>query len=134
MVTLPAADSLRANLMSALEPDVSVQPVLGGIVADGPAHRAGLESGDRILEAGGRRMRDWQDFVAVIERSPGRAVSLTVQRGSRQVSIQVTPDPRNVNDVRFGRIGVSAYFSSDDVMPRQQGLIRADPEARRRTW
>ena len=135
MVTLPAADSLRGNLMSALEPDVSVQPVLGGIVADGPANRAGLRSGDRILEAGGRRIRDWQDFVAVVERNPGRAIALKVQRGAGQVGVQVTPDPRSVHDLQFGRIGVSAYYSTDDVLPRQRlGPLHAVQSGARQTW
>jgi regulator of sigma E protease len=135
-VRVPGVDSLRANLMNALEPDVSVEPVLGGIIKDGPADQAGLEPGDRVLEAGGAPIRDWQDFVAVVERNPGRPLPLTVERSGARVSLLVTPEPRTAaDDLRFGRIGVSAYFANEDVLPRQHlGPLRAIGRGATQTW
>jgi len=134
-ISLPADDSLRANLMDALEPDVSLAPVLGGVVADGPAHRAGLKAGDRVLEAGGEAIGSWQDFVAVIERNPAQSVPLVVQRGDTTVNVQVTPDVRSAHGLRWGRIGVSAYYTTEDVLPRERvGPIRAFTEGASQTW
>jgi len=134
-IRLPAADSLRADLMNALEPDVPLDPVLGGVVADGPAHRAGLKAGDRVLEAGGEPIRSWQDFVAVIERNPGEPVPVVVQRGEVRVNLQVTPDARSAHGLRWGRIGVSAYYTADDVLPREAvGPIRGLTQGAVQTW
>jgi len=134
-VDLPSIDSLRANMISALEPDVSVEPVLGQVVAGGAAERAGLKSGDRVLEAGGQPIADWQDFVSVIERHPGQVVPLVVRRGQQQVDLRVTPEPRTSHDLQFGRIGVTSFYSPESALPRERvGQIRAVARGAEQTW
>ncbi|HLI15935.1 MAG TPA: site-2 protease family protein [Acidimicrobiales bacterium] len=61
-----------------------------------PASRAGLEPGDVIVAADGRRVGD-AAFVRLIRSHPGTPVRLEVQRGARRFSVWVTPvDGRRV--------------------------------------
>lgn len=119
--TLPAADSLRALLISAFEPAVDAPAMLAEVVVDGPAHAAGLLPGDRVVRAGGADISNWQEFVTVVERSPGETVTLVVERNSRRIEIDVIPEERLLdNGLRVGRIGVAAP-------PLQQHLPRTRP-------
>ena len=69
-------------------------PVVTSVVADGPAERAGLQSGDRIREIGGTStagMTD-QELTDAIRGPAGSQVTLLVERSgaAAQVSVRVT--------------------------------------------
>jgi regulator of sigma E protease len=122
---LPSADEQRAMLISAFEPFLQVEPVLAEVLTGGPADQAGLRRGDRILRAGGHEVSTWQEFVAVIERSPGAPVPLIVERDGRRLELTVTPHDRVLDSgIRVGRIDVSVpYLSAEAQLPR----VRANP-------
>jgi regulator of sigma E protease len=134
---LPAADEQRARLISAFEPYLRVEPVLAEVMADGPAARAGLRSGDRIITAGGRDVRTWQEFVAVIERSPGAPVPLLIERDGRQLDLTVTPHDRVLDSgIRVGRIDVAVPFlSAEAQLPRERpNPLQAVVRGTTQTW
>eukprot|EP00262_Sarcandra_glabra_P004086 TRINITY_DN15080_c0_g1_i1.p1 TRINITY_DN15080_c0_g1~~TRINITY_DN15080_c0_g1_i1.p1 ORF type:complete len:451 (+),score=29.56 TRINITY_DN15080_c0_g1_i1:720-2072(+) len=73
-----------------------------------PASRDGLRSGDVILSANGVTLpsigsSSVSQLVEVIKKSPGRNVSLKVERGKQDFEIGVTPDESSDGT---GRIGV----------------------------
>ncbi len=55
-------------------------PVVGEIVPGSAAERAGLRPGDRVLAFDGRPIQSWDELVAAVQASPGRAAELTVRR------------------------------------------------------
>ncbi len=55
-----------------------------------PAEKAGLRPGDVILEIDGQPVFFYQ-LTQVLERSPGKALGFTVERGGRDVTLTVTP-------------------------------------------
>ena len=61
-------------------------PVVGTVSADGPAARAGIAPGDRVLKIGARRIRTPRDAIAALAvvRDPGKPLDVTLQRGERQ--------------------------------------------------
>jgi regulator of sigma E protease len=135
--TLPGADEERAMLIAAFEPALPAEPVLTEVIAGGPADQAGLRPGDRILEAGGREVRTWQEFVFVIERSPGAPVPLVVQRNGERVPLTVTPHDRVLDSgIRVGRIEVAVpYTSIESLLPRERpGPVRALARGAGQTW
>lgn len=77
----------------------------GQIVAGSPAERAGLLAGDKVIEAGGKAVQDWESLVAAIRKSPGKELALVLQRGGTIHRIVVVPDPVLVRNETIGRIG-----------------------------
>jgi len=105
---LPQSAEKRMILANTLTP--RIPPVLAAVEGGSPADRAGLKVGDRIVEAGGRPIRDWVELVAAIQGSPGKPLPLVVERGGRRVPLTATPvsvERRSLDRemVQVGRLG-----------------------------
>ena len=57
-----------------------IPPVLGDVTPGGPAARAGLQKGDRIVSIGGAPINDFRDVVTHIRPHPGDQVTIVYQR------------------------------------------------------
>jgi len=79
-------------------------PVLGQVVAGGPAERAGLATGDRIVRAADRPVESWEALVIAVRAHPGVPLSLLVERDGATRKVEVVPDTVNVSGERIGRI------------------------------
>jgi serine/threonine-protein kinase len=67
-----------------------VEQVRPGSAAD----RAGLQPGDTIRDAGGRRLQSRRDWTVIEETLVfGRAIPLRVERGDRHLAVALTPRP-----------------------------------------
>ena len=66
-------------------------PVVGQVVADTPAARAGLAYGDRVTEVGDEPVTLWSDVVEAIESSSGKPLFLTYERAGDTRTVELTP-------------------------------------------
>lgn len=137
-VTLQRGDSARSSLMAAFEPAVITPAVVGQLVKGSPADRAGLKPGDKIVNAGGRPIRNWQQLVGVVEQYGGRPLVLQVTRkgAATPTDITVTPEAKKLpNGKLYGRMGVYAETSWQDALPKKRpGPIAAVTSGLQRTW
>ena len=134
-VQVPRNDSARAMLAAAIEPVLDAEARLSGVQEGEPADAAGLETGDLIVAAGGQPVSSWQEFVAVIERSPGQPVPLTVERAGARVQIEVVPGTATLADgTGYGRIGVSGPPGTILAPRERQGPLRALAFGAEETW
>ncbi|HXW10040.1 MAG TPA: alpha/beta fold hydrolase [Steroidobacteraceae bacterium] len=70
------------------------------VVPDGPAARAGLLVGDRIVEVDGESFAKPYHAAAALQRADGgRRIALTVTRNDVRRKISFTPPPRPLEDV-----------------------------------
>ncbi|HEY5085960.1 MAG TPA: RIP metalloprotease RseP [Gemmatimonadaceae bacterium] len=94
---------------------------LSMVVAGKPASIAGFQKGDSVVAVNGAPIGGWDDFVAVVQGSSGKPVSVGVLRGTSLLTLSVTPvadtvsDPRTGAVTREGRIGVAAGQSKNTV-------------------
>ena len=87
-------------------------PIFGEVVAGGPAARAALKPGDRVLRVDDREVDLWIDFVAVMRESAGKSVRLEVRRGDEVLVVEVVPDSVSEKGRAVGKIGVAVRTDS----------------------
>lgn len=91
--------------------------VVGRVLADAPAARAGLKTGDRILEVDGQPVKDLEDLSALISPHPGGTVSVTYERAGQQHTAQVAVAAKEQGGKRIGRIGIEVTESGTVAYP-----------------
>lgn len=78
---------------------------LGNVIEGGPADRAGLKTGDRIVAIGGVAVKDFRDIINKIGPHPGETVDITYRRGGADHTIPVDVASEQGEDgKRIGRI------------------------------
>ena len=87
---------------------VALPAVIGRVLDDSAAARAGLRAWDRILAADGVVVESWVDWVDAVRGAPERAVLLRVDRGGREIEIWLTPSARSQGEEMIGFAGVEA--------------------------
>ena len=73
---------------------------VGAVIANGPAAKAGLRKGDRIVQFAGTAVREPDDVSAAVNaRKPGDEVRIVVERGGERRTLNVTlgAQPRRVS-------------------------------------
>ena len=113
-------------------------PVIGELVPGGPADRAGFQSKDRIIAAGGQSIATWIDWVKFVRARPGEQVDVTVQRGATELRIPVLVEATDSKQGRTGYFGATNFMPDDllDGMRTEEryGLVEAVTRATARTW
>lgn len=79
---------------------------IGAVAEDGVAYKAGLEAGDKIIEADGEKITKFSELQTVINSNPNKEINFVVQKesGSKE-KISLTPT-KSENDSKIGVIGI----------------------------
>jgi regulator of sigma E protease len=106
----PAANLLLAFVLFAglfmTAGQVVVQPVLSTITPGGPAAAAGLQNGDRVLQAGDTKITDFTQLQDIILTHPDATLALTLDRHGQVVQQQVTLGDVMLDGQKMGHLGV----------------------------
>lgn len=86
--------------------------VIGDVLEDGAAARAGIEPGDRVLEIDGRAVRYWEEIEQVVQHSPGKELHLRISRNGKEFERYLTPiedevRQRDGKKSKQGRVGIT---------------------------
>jgi regulator of sigma E protease len=85
--------------------DPVIEPVVGTILPDGAAARAGFQVGDRLLAVDGKAVANWQGWVQLIRQHPGQPLRIEYQRQGQRGVLNVVPDVVDEGGQRVGKIG-----------------------------
>lgn len=114
------------------------RPVLGKVLPGSAGEKAGLQSGDEVLEIDGIPIRSFADVVQKVMEAPGRTLNFKVLRQELAQDIAVTPVQATERGRTFGRIGVAV---ADTGEPRREiktfvryGALAAGGKALQETW
>lgn len=95
--------------------------VIDKVVKDSPAAAAGIEHGDRIVDAGGKKIGNWYDFHESM-RGQKKPFKLTVERKGERKTFSVSPKEEKGRYV----IGVSAVV--------EKNLFKSVARGAKSTW
>jgi len=116
----------------------TLPPVLGRVLPGGPAARAGLAAGDRIVAVDGRPMRDFEAVVRAISPNPGKTLAITYSRGGIERTVPVSVASVTAQGERIGRIEAEApatlHYPPNLVRHDRLGPLAALGQASGRIW
>ncbi len=104
-------------------------PVIGDVLPDTPAERAGIEPGDRVLAIDGSSQRYWHELEDTIQSRVGDELKFRIERGERTFETYITPVTTTFRDRRGreeerGHIGITRA-----PFPPQAGILNLDSPA-----
>jgi regulator of sigma E protease len=112
-------------------PIFSDQPAVIGFVLDNSAaEKAGLQAGDRIIRIGSTYDPTWEDVYPKVMLSPNQPVALTVQRGNEKLEKTIVPEP--VGQEQMGNPGwvpqqpMKVTYVEPDMPAAKAGLQAGD--------
>ncbi|MBC2859555.1 RIP metalloprotease RseP [Stappia sp. 28M-7] len=116
-----------------------ISPRVDTIQPDSAAQAAGLMAGDMVLAIDGQPIQTFSDMQRIVSVSADQPLSMLVDRGGQQLTIEVTPQRREITDPfgnvqSVGLLGVSRSASKEDVVTRTFGPVEAVVEGSRETW
>lgn len=116
------------------QPDMP--PVLGDIVVDSPAEKAGLQAGDELISADGETLSSWQAWVTLIQNHADQPIEAEILRNGQIQNFVITPE---ADQNGIGRIGAAVNTDAFEIPAELQAELRygplaAMPEAVMQTW
>jgi regulator of sigma E protease len=101
-----------------------------------PAQKAGIQSGDLILQVDEVKIVQWADLPPIIAKSKGRHLPLIVKRGQKVISVRVTPQAATAKNI-FGE-AIKTYqigiIASGEFVLKRVPVYSAAGMAFSQTW
>lgn len=84
-----------------------IPAVVGKIIDDGAAAKAGLQVGDVVVSLGGEPVESWIDLVERVRAAPGEPLAAVVLRHGARVETTLTPDVAEEDGAQVGKVGLA---------------------------
>jgi regulator of sigma E protease len=112
--------------------------IVGRLVEDGPAARAGLAVGDEIVAVDSQPVHSFNDLVALVQPRMNHEIVLDIRREGRSVQVPVSVEEHTVDGRTIGRIGIEPApgpaIPPDMRAKQQYGPVEGLGRAAGRTW
>jgi regulator of sigma E protease len=92
-----------------------IPAVIGEVLPDSPARKAGLMSGDKILSIDKVAIEDWEQVVNLIKNSPNKTLQIKIERTGNIVQLNATPEEIKQNNQTLGRMGAAVKINQNDL-------------------
>ncbi len=110
---------------------------IGAITSNSPAAAAGLQARDIIVAINNEATNDWEDVSRLVRDSGGRQLTLTIRRGSEELTVSSTPEKQEVKNI-FGETVDERYMlgisRSSEVVYEKASLGQAMVAGFEQTW
>jgi regulator of sigma E protease len=117
-----------------------VKPIIGEVLPNTPAARAGFQPEDKILRINDVPVKDWRDFQNMVRPRANQAVAVDVERhsvngNSELVSLSVTPESFTEKGVSYGRVGMAPKPLPEEMVRHYEYSVgEALVAGVKRTW
>ena len=122
----PLTDELARSFDAPGTPGV----LIADVHAEGPSHQAGIEAGDIVTMADGRRVEEPRDLLtAIAESSPGRTIEIEVYRNGTQRSFEVTlgTRPAPADAIAAATPAADLGLTVESLTPEIAGRLGVEP-------
>ena len=103
------------------------------------AAAAGFKPGDLVVAIDGSKINSFSDMQRIVSVSAGEALKIKVERDSKLVTLDATPQLRQLKD-RFGNehtlgvLGISRSMKPGDIKVQKMGPFTAIAAGAKETW
>lgn len=98
-----------------------ILPIIAQVVEGGAAAEAGFLTGDKVLTVNDQPVANWQQFVALVQASPGKALIVEVQRVQGSTKLSLFPKSTEQNGKVIGYAGLAVVPPEwDESLIREQ--------------
>ncbi len=105
-------------------------PRIAAVEPGSPAAAAGFQVGDLITEIDGTKIESFGDVQRIVNFSPGRTLTVEVERGNSVVTLHATPAEKD----KRGMLGITRSNEPGDVKTERVGPWEAVKLGADRTW
>ncbi|WP_428030314.1 RIP metalloprotease RseP [Ancylobacter sp.] len=114
-------------------------PQVDAVQAGSAAERAGFQPKDVILSINGAPIDSFGDMQRVVSANAGEKLAVDVERGDQRLTLEATPDLREVTDTfgnvhRIGVLGISRDTGGGQVRTERFGPVEAVTKATQEVW
>ena len=113
-------------------------PVIGNVVKDSAAERAGLKIGDRVLRIDGETISSFTNLQRIVSSSPDVKLAITIDRAGQEMILAATPDLVEIKSrlgvTRIGRLGFGASADKGNFRVERDGPFAALSHGVTETW
>ena len=96
-----------------------IPPIVGEILPDSPAQRAGIKTGDVLRRVNDQQIDDWKLWVEYVRERPGKALDMEIERDGKTIQLTLIPDSITEDGKSLGRVGVGVQpYNIPDNMVR----------------
>jgi regulator of sigma E protease len=102
--------------------DIAWMPkaIVGRVVSETPAEKAGLLRGDKIITINNKPIANWIEMTDIIQSHPGKEIGIEYLRDGDTYSLTLIPDAQDATDstgavISVGRIGIGQYFEINEL-------------------
>lgn len=82
--------------------------IISEVQSDSVAFEAGAEAGDIVKEIDGQPISTWDEFVEIVQASPGIPLQFVVERDGASVKLDITPTTiKDKSGQEYGQLGVT---------------------------
>ncbi len=115
-----------------------VLPIIGKLVENSVAQRAGLMVNDKIVRVNGRDISRWSELVEAVRSHPGSTLHLEIERAGHPLTIDLAPEAVDEGGMKIGKIGAAPQFDQQQF-DAMLTTVRYSPLAAlsqgiRKTW
>ncbi|GLK71326.1 zinc metalloprotease [Ancylobacter dichloromethanicus] len=114
-------------------------PQVDAVQAGSAAERAGFQPNDVILAINGTPIDSFGDMQRIVSANAGEQLAVEVERGDQRLTLEATPDLREVTDTfgnvhRIGVLGISRDTGGGQVRTERFGPVQAVTMATQEVW
>jgi regulator of sigma E protease len=106
-------DVLKKIGLAPFKPNIPA--VIGEILSDSAAEKAGFKPNDKILSIDGVAMDDWEQVVNIIKVNPNKTLQLEIERAQKILRISATPEAFEYDNEIIGRMGAGVKLEQAEL-------------------